>query len=116
MPRRKPKLQHDGMGYHITPKGYPRFNNCGKMRGMYIHRYEAAKMLGRPLRKDEEVHHGRGGKMDFSHANLTVMGNAEHHWITARQAFWMRVLDKRMEKDFYDVVEQLEREGVRIGL
>jgi hypothetical protein len=54
--------------------------------------------------------------MDFSHANLTVMGNAEHHWVSARQAFWMRVLDKRMEKDFYDVVEQLERDGVRIGL
>jgi len=86
------------------------------MKGIYIHRYEAAKKLGRPLRKDEQVHHGRGGKLDFSHGNLTVVGTEEHGWLSARQAFWMKVLDVRQEKEFYAVIAQLEQEGVRTGI
>jgi len=56
----------DGHAYHISSKGYPRFSNAGPLKGMYVHRYMAAKKLGRPLRRDEEIHHGRGGKLDFS--------------------------------------------------
>lgn len=116
MPHKKARLSHDGYGYHVTRKGYARFNTSGPRKGEYVHRYEAAKMLGRALKPDEEVHHGRGGKLDWSHKNLTVMGTREHSWISARQAFWMRVLDVKAEKEFYAVVTQLEREGVRLGL
>jgi hypothetical protein len=112
MPR-KPRLSHDGFGYRITRKGYARFHSNGPRKGEYVHRYEAAKMLGRPLRKDEEIHHGRGGKLDWSWSNIAVMGTAQHSWVSARQAFWMRVLDIKAEKEFYVVVEQLEQEGVR---
>lgn len=116
MPRKKPKLQHDGFGYRITAKGYPRFFSEGPRRGEYVHRYEAAKMQGRPLTADQEVHHGRGGKLDFSHGNLKIMGTSEHSWVSARQAFWMRCLDIKHEKQFYETITQLEQEGVNTGL
>jgi hypothetical protein len=120
MPK-KPAKSHDGMGWHISkPKGYPRFNNCGPQRGKYIHRYEANKKKiaeGRgPLLESDEVHHGRGGKADFSWGNLEIVTKEEHGWKTARQCFWMRVLDVKREKEFYAVIEQLEQEGVRTGL
>lgn len=115
MPK-KPIRSHDGFGYRITKKGYPRFHSRGPRKGEYVHRYEMAKKLGRPLREDEEVHHGRGGKLDWSWGNLTVMGTSEHGWASARQAFWMRVLDVKAEKEFYEVITQLETEGVRTGL
>lgn len=110
------KLVHDGFGYHITRKGYARFNCEGPRKGEYVHRYEAAKKLGRPLKQDEEVHHENTRKLDNSHSNLAIKGNREHGWISAKQAFWMRVLDVAAEKDFYAAVEQLEKEGVRIDL
>lgn len=116
MKRKKAKLQHGGFGYRITAKGYPRFFSEGPRRGEYVHRYEAAKKLGRPLRDSEQVHHGRGGKLDFSHDNLTIMGEEEHGWVSAKQAFWMKFLDIKAEKLFYETITQLEREGVNTGL
>lgn len=114
------KRIHDGHSWHISFKGYPRFNNNGPLKGMYIHRYEANKMKiaqGKgPLLDSDEVHHGRGGKMDFSHGNLTVMTKEQHGWASARQSFWMRFLDVRQEQEFYAVIKQLESEGVRTGL
>ena len=112
------RLLVDGkwLGYHISNKGYPRFNCSGPLRGMYVHRYMAAKKLGRPLTKDEEVHHGPGGKLDFSFENLTVMGEREHGWVSAKQAFWMKLLDIHAEKQFYEYIDELEKEGIRTGL
>jgi hypothetical protein len=90
------------------------------MKGAYVHRYEANKKKiasGRgPLLKSDEVHHGRKGKADFSWDNLEIVTKEQHGWKTARQIFWMRVLDVRREKEFYAVIEQLEAEGVRTGV
>jgi len=115
MPK-KPTRSHDGYGWYLTKKGYPRFFKNGRMKHAYVHRYEAAKMLGRPLTKDEQVNHGRGGKQDFSWGNLTILGIREHSWYSAKQAFWMKVLDVKAEKEFYATITQLEAEGVRTGL
>lgn len=110
-----PKLIHDGFGYHITKKGYARFNCNGPRSGEYVHRYEAAKKLGRALKDDEEVHHANTRKLDNAHSNLEIKGSREHGWVSARQAFWMRVLDIRAEEDFHTVLSQLRSEGVRLS-
>lgn len=107
-------LRHDGHGYHITRKGYARFNTCGPMKGTYIHRYEAAKKLGRPLQRDEEVHHHNGNKLDFRHGNLVIMGTAVHGWVSAHQAWFMRYMEIKSEKDFYAYFVA-ERGGGQLG-
>ena len=109
-------LEVDGHAYHISQKGYPRFSTGGPLHGKYVHRYVIEKKLGRPLKKDEEVHHGRGGKLDFSQENLTIMGHREHGWVSAKQAFWMRLLDIKAEKEFYAAIDEMEAEGIRTGL
>jgi hypothetical protein len=97
---KKATRTHDGHGYHVTAKGYPRFNTCGPRKGEYIHRYEAAKKLGRALTKDEMVHHHNGDKADFSHDNLVILGEEVHGWVSARQAWFMRYLDIKTEAAF----------------
>ena len=119
---KKPKLTHDGWGWHVSTKGYPRFNGrtANPASGQYVHRYEANKMKiaqGRgKLKESDQVHHGRGGKLDFSWANLTIITAAQHGWQTTKQCFWMKVLDIKREKEFYETIAQLEAEGVNTGL
>lgn len=70
-------------GRYITPTGYamvyapgnPMANSRGYVRE---HRLVMSEKIGRVLRKDEEVHHIDGNKLNNSPENLQLMTKAEH--------------------------------------
>lgn len=62
------------MAFFKDKKGYPRSKSTGKL----IHRDVARKMIERPLRKDEVVHHKDGNKSNFRRKNLRVMSRSHH--------------------------------------
>lgn len=101
---------------HKTTKGYLRVT-AGPCRHMYVHRIVAAAMLGRELKKDEEVHH-RENKLDPRHTNLMVLGSVDHGWVSAKQSYFMthikEVADKREWDDFMD--QQAKKQAAHIAL
>ena len=55
--------------------GYKRFKDSDKL----VHRCVAEKMLGRPLKDTEIVHHKNRDKQDNSFGNLQVFKNQSEH-------------------------------------
>lgn len=66
----------DPMAVMRDPTGYVR-----------EHRLVAARMLGRPLRTEDEVHHVNRDKTDNRPENLQVMTHAEHSAIHYAEKF-----------------------------
>ena len=75
-------------GATITAKGYLRIT-AGPFRNVYLHRLLGAFKVGRPLTKDEDVHHKNGVKLDFGYDNLVVTGHREHGCVSAKQHFYL---------------------------
>ena len=91
-------------GAYLDSKGYPCVS-VGLMRGIRIHRIVAEEKIGRPLTVDEDVHHVDGNKLNFAPENLKVMGHREHGWLSARQHWWMDVLEikcKELWNEYFD--------------
>lgn len=63
-----------------TPNG----KTCKKYLGRHEHRVVAEKMLGRPLERDEVVHHIDGNKLNNLPTNLVVMTRREHSALHAK--------------------------------
>lgn len=81
-------------GTHIHQKGYPRVS-AGPLRDRYIHRIVAAAMLRRELHKSEQIHHLDGNKLNYHWTNLLVVGERDHGWLTAKQAWFMQEKDRK---------------------
>jgi PDZ domain-containing secreted protein len=60
---------------YVTKKGYRKYKNSG----IYVHRREAEKKLGRKLKPKEVVHHIDGNPLNNSHKNLKVYPNQSTH-------------------------------------
>ena len=64
-------------GGHVAKSGYKIVSRKGKSN-LYEHRLIAEEMIGRPLEKDEVVHHKDGNRSNNSQENLVVMKRREH--------------------------------------
>ena len=92
-----------------STKGYPRIT-AGPLRGQYIHRVVAAAMLGRKLRKDEQVDHRDHNRLNFSHTNLIIRGEADHGWVSAKQAWFMKQKDGKLKQEWDEFMAQKDDE------
>ena len=60
---------------YIDRKGYRVYEDSGKR----VHRVVMERMIGRPLRKGEHVHHINGTKTDNRRTNLKKVTPKEHY-------------------------------------
>ena len=87
-----------------TTKRYPRVT-AGPLRHRYIHRIVAAALLGRELKKDEEVHHKDHDRRNFNWDNLLVLGGKDHGWVSSKQAWYMREHDIQRKAEWDEYME-----------
>ena len=69
-----------GPGYFIDQKGYM-VNRQTRER---IHREIAEKVLGRPLKTNEVVHHWDKNGQNNEHSNLLISTKSYHSWLEAK--------------------------------
>lgn len=98
-----------------TTKGYIRIT-AGPCRHTYVHRLVAAAKLGRELKKDEQVHHLNSDKLDPRHHNLLIVGEKDHGWVSALQAYFMEnikeIEDRKEWDEFMDEQAALQAKAI----
>lgn len=85
--------------WHISDKGYPRFHS-GIYKGQYVHRVIVKLMLGRELKKDEDVHHKNGNKADFRKRNLKVLDHREHGYWSNKQRMFLKLREESEKQEW----------------
>jgi hypothetical protein len=96
--------QHANSGNGMTcktTKGYPRVT-AGPLRHQYVHRIVAAAIIGRDLKKDEQVDHRDRNRLNFHFSNLIVRGEKDHGWVSAKQAYFMDHIKEVADKKEWD--------------
>lgn len=80
------------------------FRCMSDSRGYILeHRYIIAKKLGRPLKKQEVVHHINGIKNDNREENLELLNSKQKHYLITR----MEIRIKQLEKQVIDLEKKL---------
>lgn len=74
---RKKYCEKNSKGKSLKPSGYYEITR-GENKGRGLHVIIVEKMIGRPLKKDEVVHHENGIKSDNRPENLKLMTRSEH--------------------------------------
>lgn len=76
-----------------TPFGYRLISINGKQR--FEHRIVMERILGRPLRKDEEVHHKDGCPWNNDPDNLVVLSGPEHRHVHSARPYGTECAEHR---------------------
>jgi hypothetical protein len=97
---------------YIDDNGYPRIS-AGPLRGMRIHRIIAACKQGKPLTKDQDVHHRDGDKLNFSPENLEILGHQEHGCVSAKQHHYLKEHDISLRSEWDEWFDAERQEGVQ---
>jgi hypothetical protein len=93
-------------GVSVDAKGYLVIK-AGPHRDKRVHIMIAEAMLGRELRRDEDVNHEDGDKLNCHHSNLKVIGKDVHGAISNRQKWFLQNREAHERKQW----EQWINEG-----
>jgi hypothetical protein len=86
-------------GTSIDSKGYLKIT-AGPLRGVRVHRLVAAAKLGRPLTRDEDVHHIDEDKLNVSPDNLKILGHREHGAVSTLQHWYLKEHGIKLESEW----------------
>ena len=94
----------------VTPEGYIKIK-LENGRFIYEHRWIAGQVLGRPLKKNEVVHHINGDKADNRNCNLLVTNHSFHAWIHKKmEKLYVKTLEDKIKK-LKEEIKTLTRSG-----
>jgi len=91
-------------GTFVDSKGYLTIS-AGPLRMVRVHRLIAAAKLGRPLKKDEDVHHRDGDKLNCAPDNLEILGHKEHGCVSAKQHHYLTEHDIKLKSEWDEFFE-----------
>lgn len=100
----------ESYGTYVDEKGYPRISS-GPQRGKRVHTLVAEAMLGRELKRDEQVHHIDEDKKNCDWRNLKILNERDHGAVSAKQAWYFKEHDIKNEKEWNEYFDSEERNG-----
>jgi hypothetical protein len=86
-------------GTRVDSKGYLVIK-AGPHRDVRVATLVLEAKLGRKLRKDEDVHHKNGDKLDMGECgdNLEALGHAEHGAVSIKQRMFLKLREEEARK------------------